>query len=719
MDKLPVGQLPDLLSSNNDDEIMVITNSEYNQLKKEKISDLITDFTSTNENNALTKGTDGKMFVTDFGNASNITEGKLPVSVLPDIPKDLLPEIETADLPASGVVANTYTYPSSVTVNAQGQVTAISEGSPSGANANTDLSNITEAGKEVIRENSGSGFNMFDLVIKDHVLSFEESKGLSLQGTYVYKDAVSGSRYGYPDFYAKCIAEKTAGTETQTKLGEVTITTYNNSNGHIFYDIADKSTVDAYFESTGEAWFFGVDTVNERIFLPRTTRFQFTNDTSKVGEYQEAGLPNVEGEISIGTDGTTYTGAFGQKRFNQRLYGAGTNAGQGLTFNASASNPIYGSSDTVTPAATNQLLYIVVGNTEVESAITDITDITTTENDTIPLFAPMYFDFEPNSTAWLIAGGQKNNGGLYASTYATLVQELTKPKYNLKVIDVDDMVADTDYSLYWKVDQTSQTFTTPVRTEERILVAKKEATTEDSTWYNWYSDGWLEQGGRFNATGEGGSYKVDFLKSFSDTLYSIEATSGQSGLTGTGHVGYDTSAISTTDVTIRWSGLSSPVVNWKVAGYGSIPQPADYTESQLYFKVSNAVQNLQVINVGEITTALALKTDAEQAAHASMPGNKSDELTLLPTLGTYTAPADGYYSIGVVVTSARGFICLEINPDDNDNSAQKLRAYAHGAGNGDWTSIFVPVSKGDTARVQYQDVSSTFLCKFVYAQGAA
>ena len=315
----------------------------------------------------------------------------------------------------------------------------------SGGGANTDLSNITEAGKEVIRENSGAGFNMFDLVVKDHILSFEESKGFGLQGTYVYKDAVTGSRYGYPDFYNKCIAEKTAGTETQTQLGETTITTYNNSNGHIFYDIADKSTVDTYFESTGEAWFFGIDTTNERIFLPRTTRFQFTSDTSKVGEYQEAGLPNIEGRAGINSK--TQSGAF--YRISDGLgYAASEGATHSTAFDASASNPIYGNSDTVTPAATNQLLYIVVGNTEVESAATDITDITTTENDTIPLFAPWYFDFEPNSTAWLIAGGQKNNGGLYASTYSTLVQELTNPKYNLKVIDVDDMVADTDYSLY-------------------------------------------------------------------------------------------------------------------------------------------------------------------------------------------------------------------------------------------------------------------------------
>lgn len=124
MDKQPVGQLPDLAQSNNDDEIMVITNSEYNQLKKEKISDFITDLTSTNENNALIKGTDSKLFVTDFGDASNITEGTLPVSVLPDIPKDLLPE--------SGVTAGTYITPANLQVNSKGQITSISEGVASG-----------------------------------------------------------------------------------------------------------------------------------------------------------------------------------------------------------------------------------------------------------------------------------------------------------------------------------------------------------------------------------------------------------------------------------------------------------------------------------------------------------------------------------------------------------------------------------------------------------
>ena len=407
MDKLPVGQLPDLQQSNNDDEIMVITNSEYNQLKKEKISDLITDFTSTNENNALTKGTDGKLFVTDFGNASNITEGKLPVSVLPDIPKDLLPEIETADLPASGVVANTYTYPSSVTVNAQGQVTAISEGSPSGANANTDLSNITEAGKEVIRENSGTGFNMFDLVVKDHVLSFEESKGFGLQGTYVYKDAVSGSRYGYPDFYNKCIAEKAAGTETQTQLGETTITTYNNSNGHIFYDIADKSTVDTYFESTGEAWFYGIDTANERIFLPRNKYFAVTKDVSVIGNGKALGITNGTLSCSMGN---ASSGGFALEPTNSE---PGAAIGTAVTNNSAAwGNTAVGIVEDsensglvgeLTPDTT-KYLYIVVGNTaEVQS--------TTVELTTDSAIAPIGFDSSTGAVKLNYADGLSLDSG--------------------------------------------------------------------------------------------------------------------------------------------------------------------------------------------------------------------------------------------------------------------------------------------------------------------
>ena len=132
MDKLPVGQLPDITQLSIDDEIMIITEADTSQLRKEKISNILTDIISVQEDNALAKGSDDKLFVTNFGNASNITEGTLPTSVLPQ----------------TGVEAGEYSYPSSVTVNAQGQITAIEEGQTGANNANQDLSNLSPEGEK-------------------------------------------------------------------------------------------------------------------------------------------------------------------------------------------------------------------------------------------------------------------------------------------------------------------------------------------------------------------------------------------------------------------------------------------------------------------------------------------------------------------------------------------------------------------------------------------
>lgn len=134
MDKQPVGQLPDLTQSNNDDEIMVITNDEYNQLKKEKISDFITDLQSTNTNNSLTTGSDGKLFVSKTINASDV-DGVLSL--------DNIPQLSTNKLPETGISADNYSYPSSITVNDRGQVVSIVEGSAAEAGAYLDQSQLS------------------------------------------------------------------------------------------------------------------------------------------------------------------------------------------------------------------------------------------------------------------------------------------------------------------------------------------------------------------------------------------------------------------------------------------------------------------------------------------------------------------------------------------------------------------------------------------------
>lgn len=418
--------------------------------------------------------------------------------------------------------------------------------------------------EEIAMGGGGSGYQMFDIVMKDHVLSYAETLGLAPLGTYVYKEAIAGTRYGYPDFYQKLVDEYNDGTSaymssninivgslidndgvlsgfsstswavlpesftpstnnwaitvkfktgtigtaqnivnsssiayqpfdihidsngnissggfvsnTSTMLYLITGTTvliantdyyvqleYNssagytlklstdgvtfttegtsavttpinggnnialgadfaaggvyygeaftgsidlnesyinidgtrwwtgtntciqNSNKHRFYDIADKATFDNIFGITGECWYYGIDTTNERIFLPRSTRFK-NGTSSDVGGYQAAGLPNIEGHIRksntltaeeffgecVNCDiGGAFSGEFGSQ--NQVSDGASVQTAlTGLNFDASRSSSIYGASNTVEYASTKLIPYMVVGNQSDWAGMTDV-----------------------------------------------------------------------------------------------------------------------------------------------------------------------------------------------------------------------------------------------------------------------------------------------------------------------------------------------------------
>ena len=219
--------------------------------------------------------------------------------------------------------------------------------------------------------------SMFDTILKDHLLTYEESKGLALQGTYVYKDAIAGSRYGYPDFYAKCLEEYNEATTTETVNG---VTVKVHSNGHKFYDIANKSAIDGFFNTMGSAWFYGVDTAEERIFLPRNNFFeQMTANVAEVGDSIQAGLPNITGGYSnssraelYGADINLY-GAFAKGASSSKAASTSSGGpGYGFTFDASRSSSIYGNSNTVQPNAVKKLLYICVGNTVADTSWVDV-----------------------------------------------------------------------------------------------------------------------------------------------------------------------------------------------------------------------------------------------------------------------------------------------------------------------------------------------------------
>jgi hypothetical protein len=254
-----------------------------------------------------------------------------------------------------------------------------------------EIEDLIDSGKDEIQELTNEikdnaediinrvGISMFDTILKDHVLTYEESKGLALQGTYVYKEALAGSRYGYPDFYAKCVEEYNEATGTETVNG---VAVKVHSNGHKFYDIADKGAIDTFFGTMGTAWFYGVDTENERVFLPRNNYFiQATANGSEVGQSVEAGLPNhyhhtvSDASVNTALTSSNYVSRRGSVEdgdYKYRLAGTSTAPTLGKTDNASVANSIYGKSSTVQPNAVKQLLYICVGNTTSYEGVTEV-----------------------------------------------------------------------------------------------------------------------------------------------------------------------------------------------------------------------------------------------------------------------------------------------------------------------------------------------------------
>ncbi len=458
--------------------------------------------------------------------------------------------------------------------------------------------------KKVEFSASGTSLPLGAPVVMDRVLSFEESKGLALQGTYVYKNAATG-RYGYPNFYQKYLDEKNAGTPTQVTLGDSTITMYVNTNGLTFYDIADKAVIDNFFNTYGIADYYGVDTENERIFLPRNNYFwQFTTDTTKVNQFNKAGLPNATGSVGslMGNPVTDQSGALSSthSNLNQHTTSGGGDLGwRTLNLDLSKSNPIYGNSDTVQPPSSNKLLYYVVGNTEQETAITDVVDITSSANDTLPEFYNFYSDEDMTVTgAYVNASlGSWLSGTLYETSYNKLVNRIGQ-KF-CKGYVKENTEDYTDYDCV--INQTEQKFRLPLKNGDENLPDFSNGidlgintTTSVST----PSQGWLYVNSN------------DSINSGNDTKIQGSYNSDMTDAVNIYFSRWDQNVFTTSGT--AWVLLPKDFYLKKLAGTKDIEvfYPA-IGNGNLYFKLGNALQNQDIINVAEVLSALNLKADID------------------------------------------------------------------------------------------------------------
>lgn len=656
MDKQPVGQLPDLTQSNNNDEIMVITNDEYNQLKKEKISDFITDLTSTDENNAIIKGTDGKLFTKDFGNASNITEGTLPVSVLPDIPKDKLPDIEITDLPASGVTADTYAYPSSVTVNAQGMVTAIAEGTPSGANANTDLSNITEAGKEVIRENSYGGLEVGDIGIA--ALGVDETKGLRryLNGQILTANA---NNQGFINKLKSTAALYPSIVCTETEWQGIAAASVGGQCGKfvINYD-TDETTV--------------LSVRLPKIIMP----IQGLTDLTKLGEIVEAGLPDHNHTVA------------GNYSFRQG-HGSETplvleqlSSYSGM---ASQTNPVYGKSDTVQQEQIQYPYFIQIATgVEYEVNITNEIEL----NNPYSLLDVKWSDKILNNISWLRSAGQSNSGTVYVDAYNLILSEYNSAE------DEQETIGET--TITFRRGQTTGIKITTDKTSFDAILAETGTAwyyvldTTNTAFYLPQTNGFLQFGttaGKFNEAG---------LPDHKHTV-TVYPQIGSGGWIygGTGF------RFGPSTATTSLASANNPIY-----GNSETVQP-NAVEGYLYFYVGETVQNANLINAGKIPENYATK---DYAVDAGFPGNKYVDLSLAGSDITYTAPADGWFAFSK--TAGANYQNANMR-----NMTTEYNVISHGSWTGTTCRLMCPARKGEQVYLNYDTSGATNYFRFIYAHG--
>ena len=170
----------------------------------------------------------------------------------------------------------------------------------------------------------------------------------------------------YESAYQHLVDDIDGQTAQTESIAGITISFYLANDGHKI--TTDESAVAQIYAATGVAWYYIIDTANTRFKLPRT-KFGFTGIRSGVGDYVEAGLPNITGTMTAGSWASgfgyeaTATGAFyNVNSWGNDADGGGATTKRGIGIDASRSSSIYGNSNTVQPKATEMYLYFYVGN---------------------------------------------------------------------------------------------------------------------------------------------------------------------------------------------------------------------------------------------------------------------------------------------------------------------------------------------------------------------
>ena len=201
--------------------------------------------------------------------------------------------------------------------------------------------------------------NLFDFKLTDYLLNDQNwlrADTFSWQDGTVYSDAY--------DHLVDDIDGKTATSET---VGSYTISYYLADDGHKI--TTDETNVANIYNESGIAWYYILDTVNQRFKLPRT-KYGFVGLRDTVGKYVQESLPNIKGDPTYCDDNASDvlirasapTGCFVQKNASRTINSNSTGgSAKTATFDASASCSTYQDDAPVQQRSTQMYLYFYIG----------------------------------------------------------------------------------------------------------------------------------------------------------------------------------------------------------------------------------------------------------------------------------------------------------------------------------------------------------------------
>lgn len=443
----------------------------------------------------------------------------------------------------------------------------------------------------------------------------------------------------------------------------------------------------------------------DSIRIPRIVNIQGMMDMNTIGNMIEAGLLNITGSQSFGTwrnnqfeSAGLVKGSSGCVAPASKELLAGGNSIEGFDLNtntldtfhidASRSSAVYGKSNTVQEESI-LYPYVLQIATGVQYKTPVINEI---ELNNPYSFGDSKYSPKPlNNLSWLKSEGQWNSKAVYPSYYDWALTNFNNGVEGFALSTGEY----TDYDVV--INTADETFRLPLLDGSEDLPSDKieDLPIVDNQKYE------AEYNGKIYLQGWG------------------TATNGWANITiydkdNRVIAGYNTVSPTTGHGVMQTIFIRKGQF-WKLNYLNFDVRELHFIYAQgngsLYFYVGETVQNANLINAGRIEETLATKTDKVQASLASMPSNRYIDLTLGASATTYTAPANGYFSIEAKSTVSNGAVNL-LNKKNNlfISSRSSLAGPTIGA--------YVNAMAGDEILIGYDGSLVVYHFRFIYAEGS-